>query len=85
MSTIDDIKNKTRGKKPTTPATYMSEGINEETNVGRKEEIKTEPERKRVSFDLSKDLHQQLKVRSATNGKKIYEMIEEALHDYLNK
>ena len=80
MSTIDNIKNKTRSKKQTTPATYMSEGINEETNVGRKEE---KIERKRVSFDLSTELHQELKIKSATNGKKIYEMIEEALKDYL--
>ncbi len=83
MSTIDNIKKKTRGKH-TTPATYISEGINEETNVGRNEE-KKEPERKRVSFDLNKELHQKLKVESATNGKKIYEMIEEALEQYLRK
>lgn len=80
MSRIDEIKNlKRQQNKTITPAQVISE------NVDEKEEnnVSSRIERKRVSFDLRTDLHQELKLQSVIQRRKIYEMIEEALEQYL--
>ncbi len=87
MSTIDNIKNKTRNNKKVTPAQVLTSdesniGTKEEINVGRMEERKVE--RKRVSFDLRTDLHKELKLQSIVQDKNIYLLIEEALDKYLS-
>lgn len=42
-------------------------------------------ERKRASFDIDKELLKRLKVKSVMEERKIYEMVEEAIRDYLEK
>jgi len=80
VSKIDEIKNlKRQQNKTITPAQVISE------NIDKKEEnnVSSRLERKRVSFDLRTDLHQELKLQSVIQHRKIYEMIEEALEQYL--
>ena len=83
MSKIDDIKALKRQQNNVTPSQAMSKevvgGRNEENNVS------SNVERKRVSFDLRTDLHQELKIQSVLQQKNIYLMIEEALMKYLPK
>ncbi|WP_096203144.1 hypothetical protein [Bacillus sp. FJAT-45350] len=91
MSRIDDIKNRKRQQKQVSPSHALSEPINEENNVVRKEERnmttkeETKVERKRVSFDIRTDLHKELKMQSLIQEKNIYILIEEALEEYLKK
>lgn len=86
---IEDIKQMKRQQKQVSPSHILAEPINEESNVGRKEEKKMttkeeiKVERKRVSFDLRTDLHKQLKMQSLLQEKNIYILIEEALEKYL--
>lgn len=42
-------------------------------------------ERKRFSVDIKATLIKQLKIKSVTDDRHIYEMVEEAITDYLNK
>lgn len=79
MSKINDIKNLKRQQKIVSPSQVLSEEIKEENNVSLK------VERKRVSFDLRTDLHQQLKLQSVIEDKNIYILIEEALINYLKQ
>lgn len=91
MSKIDEMKNISRKNKQISPSHILSEPINEENNVVRKEETKvttnveTKVERKRVSFDLRTDLHKELKMQSLIQERNIYMLIEEALEGYLKK
>ncbi len=77
MSKINEIKNLKRQQRIVSPSQVLSEEIKEENNVSSK------VERKRVSFDLRTDLHQQLKLQSVVQDKNIYILIEEALINYL--
>lgn len=83
MSKIDDMKNLSRKNKHISPSHILSEPINEENNVDRKEETKVE--RKRVSFDLRTDLHKELKMQSLIQERNIYRLIEDALEGYLKE
>lgn len=40
---------------------------------------------KKATFELDEDLHKQLKSQAAMEGRKMIELVEEALHAYLNK
>lgn len=83
MSQIDEIKNLKRKQKVVSPSQILSEEIKEE---GKKENnVSSKVERKRVSFDLRTDLHQQLKLQSVVQEKNIYILIEEALTNYLKQ
>ena len=90
MSKIDEIKNLKRQQKIVSPSQVLSEEI-EEIKEGTKERIKEENnvslkiERKRVSFDLRTDIHQELKMQSVIQDKNIYILIEEALMNYLKQ
>ncbi len=79
MSKINEIKNLKRQQKIVSPSQVLSEEIKEENNVSSK------VERKRVSFDLRTDLHQELKLQSVIQDKNIYILIEEALINYLKE
>lgn len=63
----------------------------EQNNVRRKEENKkttneeTRVERKRVSFDLRTDLHKSYKRLAVDEDRNIYEMIEEAMDEWLER
>ncbi|WP_432356069.1 hypothetical protein [Sporosarcina sp. A2] len=83
MSQTDAIKNLKRNQKVVSPSQVLSEEIKEE---GKKENnVSSKVERKRVSFDLRTDLHQQLKLQSVVQEKNIYILIEEALTNYLEQ
>lgn len=45
----------------------------------------TEVERKRASFDLRPALIKQLKIKAVTEDRNLYELVEEAIEEYLNK
>lgn len=79
MSKIDEIKNLKRQQKIVSPSQVLSEEIKEENNVSSK------VERKRVSFDLRTDLHQELKLQSVIQDTNIYILIEDALINYLKQ
>ncbi|MHC0036899.1 hypothetical protein [Pseudoneobacillus sp. C159] len=81
---IDDIKNlkKSRTVSPLTAISEELVPLNEEINVGSKEESF---ERKRVSFDLRTDLHKELKILSTIKGINIYIMLEDAIKNYLEQ
>ena len=79
MSRIDEIKSLKRQQKIVSPSQILSEEIKEENNVSSK------VERKRVSFDLRTDLHQELKLQSVIQDTNIYILIEEALINYLKQ
>lgn len=79
MSKINEIKNLKRQQKIVSPSQVLSEEIKEENNVSSR------VERKRVSFDLRTDLHQELKLQSVIQDKNIYILIEEALINYLKE
>lgn len=79
MSKINEIKNLKRQQKIVSPSQVLSEEIKEGNNVSSK------VARKRVSFDLRTDLHQQLKLQSVIEDKNIYILIEEALINYLKQ
>ncbi|MCZ2260766.1 hypothetical protein [Sporosarcina sp. G11-34] len=79
MSKINEIKNLKRQQRIVSPSQVLSEDIKEENNVSSK------VERKRVSFDLRTDLHQELKLQSVIQDKNIYILIEEALTNYLKE
>jgi hypothetical protein len=85
VSKVNDIKSKMRNQKHISPTFALNEEVkmDEENNVGRKEEKKIE--RKRVSFDLRTDLHKELKLQSLLLEKNIYILIEEAVEKYLNE
>ena len=91
MSKIDEIKNLKRQQKIVSPSQVLSEEIKEEIKEGTNERIKEENnvslkiERKRVSFDLRTDIHQELKLQSVIQDKNIYILIEEALMNYLKQ
>jgi hypothetical protein len=76
------VKNKKRQQNNDSPSKALSQDIEIQNNVVRKEEAKIE--RKRVSFDLRTDLHKELKIQSVVQDKNIYLLIEEALDHYLN-
>lgn len=40
---------------------------------------------KKATFELEEDLHKQLKAQAAMEGRKMIELVEEALQAYLNK
>lgn len=79
MSKINEIKNLKRQQRIVSPSQVLSEEVKEENNVSSK------VERKRVSFDLRTDLHQELKLQSVIQEKNIYILIEEALINYLKE
>lgn len=79
MSRIDEIKNLKRQQKIVSPSQVLSEEIKEENNVSSK------VERKRVSFDLRTDIHQELKLQSVIQDTNIYILIEEDLINYLKQ
>ena len=79
MSKINEIKNLKRQQRIVSPSQVLSEEIKEGNNVSSK------VERKRVSFDLRTDLHQELKLQSVIQDKNIYILIEEALINYLKE
>ena len=87
MSKIDEIKNLKRQQKIVSPSQVLSEEIKEGTNERIKEEnnVSLKIERKRVSFDLRTDIHQELKLQSVIQDKNIYILIEEALMNYLKQ
>lgn len=78
-------------KPPTKPQKkeLSNEEVNEETNVLAKETTIELPEetkvRKRYSFDLDTGLMKQMKVHSVLQEKNVYELMEDAIRDYLNK
>jgi hypothetical protein len=43
----------------------------------------TVPEKKKATFELDADLHKRLKMYSAQEGKKMVDVVEEALTEYL--
>ncbi|PZX02413.1 hypothetical protein C7437_1115 [Psychrobacillus insolitus] len=79
MSKIDEIKDLKRQQKIVSPSQVLSEEIKEGNNVSLK------VERKRVSFDLRTDIHQELKMQSVIQDKNIYILIEDALMNYLKQ
>ncbi|WP_100401150.1 hypothetical protein [Bacillus sp. FJAT-44742] len=91
MSKIDEIKNKKRTQNKMSPSQALNEPIQrqEGNNISKKEDTKktikeeTKIERKRVSFDLSTRLHKKLKMQAIQEERNIYEIIEDALEDYL--
>ena len=87
MSKIDEIKNLKRQQKIVSPSQVLSEEIKEGTKERIKEEnnVSLKIERKRVSFDLRTDIHQELKMQSVIQDKNIYILIEEALMNYLKQ
>lgn len=82
MSKIDEIKNLKRQQNKVSPSSALSEAVKEEK---KENNVSSNVERKRVSFDLRTDLHQELKMQSVLQNKNIYVMIEEALIKYLPK
>ena len=87
MSKIDEIKDLKRQQKIVSPSQVLSEEIKEGTKERIKEEnnVSLKIERKRVSFDLRTDIHQELKMQSVIQDKNIYILIEEALMNYLKQ
>jgi hypothetical protein len=87
VSKIDEIKDLKRQQKIVSPSQVLSEEIKEETKERIKEEnnVSLKIERKRVSFDLRTDIHQELKLQSVIQDKNIYILIEEALMNYLKQ
>lgn len=65
------------------PSQALSEEVKKETF--NENNVSSKVERKRVSFDLRTDLHQELKMQAVIQDKNIYVMIEEALEDYFKK
>lgn len=61
--------------------THTHERSNERKKVSKKEE----PERRRYSFDLNPDVHQELKVHCVRHGLKMYELVEELIEQYLKE
>ena len=80
MSKIEEIKNLKRQQNRLTPSQALSEEVKEETF--NENNVSSKVERKRVSFDLRTDLHQELKMQAVIQDKNIYVMIEEALENY---
>ena len=87
MSKIDEIKDLKRQQKIVSPSQVLSEEIKEETKEEIKEgnNVSLKVERKRVSFDLRTDIHQELKMQSVIQDKNIYILIEDALMNYLKQ
>lgn len=83
MSRINEIKALKRQQSKITPSQALSEEVTEKNK--EENNVSSNVERKRVSFDLRTDLHQELKVQSAIQNKNIYLMIEEALIKYLEQ
>jgi hypothetical protein len=66
-----------RQQKVITPSQVLAEAVGSITD--------NKVERKRVSFDLRTDLHRELKMQALIKEKNIYNLIEEALEQYLKK
>ena len=79
--TIDEIINETTNE--TTNKKAEAQNRTEQRNNETTEEQKIV--RKRVSFDLDVSLMKQLKIKSVMDERNLYELVEDALQDYLNK
>lgn len=79
--TIDEIINENNNELTNEKA--EAKNTTEQPNNETTEEQKIT--RKRVSFDLDVALMKQIKIKSVMDERNLYELVEEALQDYLNK
>ena len=79
MNQSEEIKNRAKRKSVTSEITSTET----EENKMPQENPKKNTERKRVSFEIRKDLHNELKMLSVMEDKKMYELIEESIENLL--
>lgn len=58
--------------------------VNTENSEKGKDTINTTSEKKKATFDLDKDLHTELKIFAAKQNKKMVEIVEIAIREYMN-
>lgn len=86
-------KDKIRGLLERNPGAPMKDNpvkqeLIQDINTGIQDNVDTEKQesvpKKKATFDLDAELHMRLKIFSASQGKKMVEVVEEALKQYMD-